>query len=406
MEAIVVTPDVVGHSHPIKKFRTQKSESAQIQVQDEELMDGLAPHPLPFSTLKALDQSYHNKALSFKAICIAGLGYKILDKDGNELPKPQVMIQANEKESFQEIMNKVALDFEELGNAYLEVHRPSANGKIIRIYHVPAENMYVTPDGDRYSQVINGTRVDFRPFNGKATKAMTKEIIHFQMPSNMSNYYGSPDWIGAVMAIVVDNSALEWNYRYFENNTIPNTAITVTGGALGEQVVQNIKQFFSDNFKGVSKAHSTLILQATEVGASIEFHEISKGIKDGDFNKLRQQLRDEIVSAHGVPPRVVGIVAGGSLGGGGEAYAQLQLFRDVLLAPKQKLFEAILNRTVMATFGDGVTIEFNQVDITVPSSGSDDTGGNPALAEHGVPNVSQRGTNATIENTEDGYSEA
>ena len=80
------------------------------------------------------------------------------------------------------------------------------------------------------------------------------------------------------------------------------------------------------------------------------------------FEKLFDKKTLEIVSAHGVPPRIVGIITAGSLGGGGEYQAQLKSLKEVTIRPKQVLVEETFNDTIFRDTGD--RIDFNEIDIT------------------------------------------
>jgi len=74
-----------------------------------------------------------------------------------------------------------------------------------------------------------------------------------------------------------------------------------------------------------------------------------------------------IVSAHGVPPRIVGIVTAGQLGGGGEADSQLRIFEEIDRAPERNRIEEFYNRTIIqdARFGEHKwNLEFNAIDTT------------------------------------------
>jgi hypothetical protein len=55
-------------------------------------------------------------------------------------------------------------------------------------------------------------------------------------------------------------------------------------------------------------------------------------------------------------------MAAGSLGGGGEVFGQLKLFKNITIAPQQRLLESVLNRTLFAD--SGYTIRFNSLDDT------------------------------------------
>jgi hypothetical protein len=79
--------------------------------------------------------------------------------------------------------------------------------------------------------------------------------------------------------------------------------------------------------------------------------------------KLRDQVRDEIVATYGVPPRKVGIMEAGSLGGQGAETGQDKTFRVNTCQPIAELVLEALNFTLLRAFGVvGWQLKFGDVD--------------------------------------------
>ncbi|GAG54586.1 unnamed protein product, partial [marine sediment metagenome] len=98
----------------------------------------------------------------------------------------------------------------------------------------------------------------------------------------------------------------------------------------------------------------------------IDFHRVTAEVEKMSFGDLLNMSRDEIISANGVPPRVMGISTPGKLGGGTEIRDELKLFKEITVRPKQKLREDRINMTVLAESGD--RIKFNEIDIAPPAA--------------------------------------
>ena len=337
---------------PITKESKQAKKSAILEYED---------HPLDFSAIKLLTNSYHRRALSFKATCTVGIGHKIyrgkepLDEDDY----PKIFKQANPNEDFVSVLTSVALDYFETGNGYLEIVR-NVKKEIAELYWIPSETVYIAKNKDSFYQIVDNKKVKFNRYGN--LNSDTSEVIHFRYPSNRSTFYGLPDWVDCVGPILLDYYAVEWNYRFFENNAIPPFAIIVEGGSLTTETEKKIKEFLESKLKGIENQHRALVISARGNDVKIRFEEIMKKIKDGEFMKLREQLRDEIISAHGVPPRILGVVAPGSLGGSGEALYQLKIFKEITIRPHLKVFESVLNKTLFKEHN--LKIKFEEIDIT------------------------------------------
>jgi len=331
------------------------------QPEDKSSHDDYAPHLTNLSVLKSIQNSYHTKALHFKATCNVGLGFKTLDENSDPLSDmPGILETANPMDSFQDIIMQAALDFEETGTGYLEVVR-DRKGDPAELYWIPSETMHQKKDRTRFIQRANRKETLFAPYGMERGEDMG-EIISFKYPTNKSPYYGSADWLGCVGSILLDQYAVEWNHNFFMNNAVPSYAVVIEGGEMSKAVEERIRDFLQQNLKGVANAHKMLLLPIRNKNVKVKFEEIMKRPTDGAFEKLRNQIRDEIISAHGVPPRLLGVISSGSLGGGGEAEQQLRIFKEISINPKQRLFESVINRTLGRDLG--FQIKFDGIDVT------------------------------------------
>lgn len=334
------------------------------QVEEDKIFGTYAKRPVDLEQIKAIENPYHTKAIHFKGVCTVGLGFSALNNKGEPIETvPDILNQANSLESFQEVINNVALDAEETGEGYLEVVR-NAKNEPQELYWVPAETVLLKLDKSLFRQKVREKEAFFYPY-GRKKKGGSKnygEIIRIKYPSNRSTYYGTPNWLGAVGSILLDQYAVDWNYRFFENNAIPSFAVIVEGGEFSPEVEAKIKDFLKQNYKGLDNAHKTLLLPIKNKDVKVKFEEIMKRPREGEFTKLRDQLRNDIISAHGVPPRLVGVITSGSLGGGGEAQQQLRIFKEISINPRQTLFESVINRTLGKDLN--FQIKFNEIDVT------------------------------------------
>ncbi len=346
----------------VKKASSQLSETIIKQ-------EGIVPHPINLAALKTIDNTYHHKAINFKAVAAVGLGFDLTDEKGDYISEekwPEFLIQANPLESFHEVILSAFMDFEEIGGGHLEVIQ-TRKGDPAELYWIPGETMHLNKSKDTFIQELNGKTVHFTPYGlKKMSKRAKNQVIRFKYPSNRSTYYGRPDWIGAVGSMILDALAVEWNYRFFKNNAIPALAVIVEGGEFDGPTKALVRDFLTQSVKGVDNAHKTLYLPINDPNVKVRFEKIMAEMKDGDFQKLRTSIRDEILSGHGVPPRIMGVVTSGSLGGGGEAEQQLKIFKEVSISPKQRLFESVINRTLLRD--KKMRIKFKGIDLSSDTS--------------------------------------
>lgn len=341
--------DLIENKSGVRKFKSAGREHSEIIT--------ISP-PYPFEKLAELYElnSYHSRAIQLKAALTCMSGFSLVSGSGAEPDEAYSDIlnwieehSAYSGNSFLTTVYNFCLDREIFGNAFLEVVR-NEKGEAAGFYHLPARHCGLIKDqqGIRLIQEIDGERSEFLRF-GSAEKGKS-EFVMLNNYHPKSAFYGIPDYIASIAAIVLDRSAVKFNIKRFDNNMVMEHIITVVGAAFGAGAKKDIKEFFTNNFAGIDNAGKSLLLEVdgrnkNDVG--IEVHKVSAEIKEGSYLELRKEIKEEIIAAHGVPPRLVGIAAPGQLGGSAEVKEQLRMFRDIVIKPRQKEVEFIFNNFIL-----------------------------------------------------------
>lgn len=257
-------------------------------------------------------------------------------------------------------MVSLGLDLEVYGNAFAEIVR--AGSKIIGLRYLPARTMYVHIQGG-YMQWVYAVDGDLTE-----VRFAQDEILHLKMPCPAGFHYSLPTWIGCHEMIELVFSAVRYNSSFFQNRAIPDYAIIAKGGQLGEKAKTAAKEFFQNEFKGVDNAHRALYM-TTNAGTELEFKKLTEDRKDADFLKLLDSSRERIITAHGVPPRMLGIVTAGALGGGGEVLGQMKLFERTTCVPRRRRM-AEQWEPVLRQLGIREQIGFEAFDINLDETGN------------------------------------
>ncbi|MDR2522549.1 MAG: phage portal protein [Synergistaceae bacterium] len=322
-----------------------------------EAADGTVCPPLPLAQILSLTYSnaFHTQCIALKVDMAVGLEY--------EAPKPvQTFLETvSSGDPFLELLQKAAFDWECMGNAYFEAAR-SRNGKIGELYHVHAQTVFVNVRGSRlagYVQEAGGAPVEFSVFGERSGR---NELFQFKRFTPLSTWYGLPDWVAALEALRLDQEKKAFYAAFFKNFAVPSYAVIMTGAEFSEEVENTVTRGLQQ-LKGVENAHKTMLLSVPfpKDEAEIRFEKLMVDLKDLPFEKLSQATREEILAAHGVPPRLVGIVTAGALGGGGEMEGQLLSFVEMKVKPRMRYLE---NRIKLILRDQGLPEEFTLKGIT------------------------------------------
>jgi PBSX family phage portal protein len=308
------------------------------------------------------NNTWHSRCCRLKAAVTVGLGYAFnliegLEEDKNELSKlVKFFKDCNPIETFVEVMGKFALDYESLGNAYLEIIR-NVKGDIVNLYHIPAQTIRVKKDRSGYVQVRDTRYVFFKNFgdqivyNIKGEKETSvpvneraTEVLHFFQYTPRSSYYGVPEWLTSASAMLGSEKAEDFNIQFFENNAVPQFAIIVKKASLGQPTKDTIANYFKKEIK--AKNHKTLVLEVPGEG-DLELKELATESKDSSFRFYRLDNRDEVIASHGVPPRMVGVISAGALGGKGDSDGQKEAFLTQIIQPRQAALNHRINKIII-----------------------------------------------------------
>lgn len=333
---------------PIIKARTA------YPAEGQGFANGLVYPPLSLAQILSLTYSnaFHTQCIALKADMAVGLEY--------EAPKPVETFLENVSggDPFLELLQKVVFDWECMGNGYFEVAR-SRRGQIGELYHVHAQTVFADVRQNHlagYVQEVDGA-VEFAPFGERNGQ---NELFQFKRYSPLSTWYGLPEWVAALEALRLDQEKKSFYAAFFKNFAVPSLAVVLTGAEFDEATEATIREGFKQ-VKGVDNAHKTMLLSVPFEGANISFEKLMVDLKDLPFEKLSQSTREEILAAHGVPPRLVGIVTAGALGGGGEMEGQMLSFVEMKVKPRMAYLQ---NRIKRLLRDQGLPEEFTLKGIT------------------------------------------
>lgn len=183
-------------------------------------------------------------------------------------------------------------------NAMVTSHaRIGQNSVPIELWPVRPDRITVTPDPFNFVKGYVYTAPD-----GERMPLDPHELGRIIMPNPRDPYRG----LGPVESILTDIDNVKfssaWNRAFFENSAEPGGVIQVPT-ALNDREFDRLRDQWSEDHKGVSKAHRVAILESDAKWVS---NSISH--RDMQFAEMRTVSRDVILEAWGFPKGMLGIV--------------------------------------------------------------------------------------------------
>jgi PBSX family phage portal protein len=313
----------------------------------------------------------HKACVDAKTVNIVGLGHRFVPLGNEREASPEnlavlehLFATCNPDMTFTEVMRAVWTDVECIGNGYLELTRNS-RGQIDGMYHVPGTTVRVKSDRHGFVQERDGQRRHFRTVGSwehtdPETGSVQNELVHFAKYTPLSSYYGVPDILPAVAAVLGDKAAREYNVDFFTHNAVPRMAIIVEGGQLSDEVLGQLKQFMESEVKG--QGHKTLVLDVPGRETKVRLEKLTVGSQDdAAFLDYRKANRDEVLLVHRVPPSKVTVVENANLANSRD---QDKTFREQVVRPEQRRIEYRFNRLIAEQFGIGDwAFRFRELDL-------------------------------------------
>lgn len=321
--------------------------------------------------------TWHRRCCIIKATTATAYGYTIISvtKDENKEDRARLvhfLQNCYEEGSLVDLLEKILKDYEALGNAYIEVLR-NLKGEIVGLNHVPALWVRILKNEIGYVYTEGDTPIFFKKFEdterrSKYTFEFTDdieeeatEIIAFKNYSISSPFYGIPDFITSLTAMKGLEEVAKYNLDFFSNATVARHILMFTGK---EELPPSVIESINNYLKGLKRVpHASLVIDAPPE-TELKDIRLTEDIEDASFLNYRNASKEEIITAHGVPPRMVSIMEAGRLGSGSEAEEQRKQFYELVISPLQRKLEYLINEKIIRR---GLGIHSYQIKLNNPS---------------------------------------
>jgi PBSX family phage portal protein len=271
----------------------------------------------------------------------------------------------SDEDTFQQILEKVAVDYEVYGNGYFEVGR-TVTGQIGFLGHIPASTIRVRLKRDGFIQIVGNRISFFRNFGASGPSPLTtderpNEIIHIKKYSPKSSFYGVPDSVACATAIVGDALASQYNVKFFDNSATPRSIVTMSGARLSARAEEKLFKFLQSSLRG--NPHRTLFipLPLDSEGNPVEFkiNKVDSESVDSSWETYRDRNKQDILLAHGVPLSRVG---GANENNTATSLSSDRMFKEQVVLPTQRIFEKAIGR-IVREITDAVVFDLNELTL-------------------------------------------
>ena len=297
-------------------------------------------------------------AIVSKSIAVAGQGLRT--ESGQE---SEILLNANEEESYDDIWNKIVLDYQIFTGYCLNVVWDNAGENIAAIYHVDYSKVrsgHIDKDTDRVeyywvcSDWSNYKRPHFKPkayhrYDPSKAKEYPSQILYYYNHTPSMLVYGLPSWSGCMTDVAIDVEISSYHLGHLKQGLTPGMLINMNSGIPTPEQRQSIFSQISDQWSGSENAGKFFLSFNESKETQTEIQTIEPTGSDY-YTQLESRITTRILSGFRITsPKIVGIYE--LAGGGGiknvtkdELIIDYELFKQQVVIPDTKVLLKAFNR--------------------------------------------------------------
>jgi len=164
-------------------------------------------------------------------------------------------------------------------------------------------------------------------------------VFHLIEPDINQELYGLPEYLSALNSAWLNEAATLFRRKYYQNGAHAGYILYMTDAAQSSSDVDRMRQAMRDT-KGLGNFRNLFMYAPNGKPDGIKILPLSEVATKDDFFNIKKASRDDLLSAHRVPPQMMGIIPDNS-GGFGDAVKASQVFVRNELTPLQERLKEI-----------------------------------------------------------------
>ena len=314
--------------------------------------------------------SLYNQS-SIHASCINSI-VQAVTGDGLVTENEEILKVANrDGESWNDIYNKVALDYKLFGGYALEIIYSRDRSKIAEIYHVDFSHVRAMEKNDRNK--IPGYYISSEwkpiwnynisqddkelpqlpPFNLNKRNEEAKQLLYHNPYRPGQGYYPLPDYVGGSKVIDLDQEVDNFHISNIKNGLAPSLAITTYTNANDEERMA-IENMLRLQYEGTSNAGNMLYMDVADPSLKPDITPIPQNGADDYYTTLNDVVSQKILTSHRITsPMLLGIKSNTGLGNNAEEIeTSYRLFLNTVVLPFQQSILGVFEGLLEFNYGD------------------------------------------------------
>ena len=208
----------------------------------------------------------------------------------------------------------------------------SETGRVLKLEASPAKYTRRGVELDTYWYV---------PTFSNPHQFMPGSVFHLLEPDINQELYGMPEYLSALNSAWLNESATLFRRKYYQNGAHAGYIMYVTDAAQSSTDVEELRQAMRSS-KGLGNFKNLFFYAPNGKADGIKIVPLSEVATKDDFFNIKKVSAEDLLSAHRVPPQMMGMMPNNA-GGFGDVMKAAQVFVRNELTPLQERIKAINN---------------------------------------------------------------
>ncbi|WP_392565153.1 phage portal protein [Utexia brackfieldae] len=152
-------------------------------------------------------------------------------------------------------------------------------------------------------------------------------IWHLLMPEINQEIYGVPEYLSALNSVWLDNSATVFRQRYYKNGSHAGFILYLSNPSHNEKDIEELKKALQ-NSKGPGNFRNLLMYAPNGKPDGLKLIPVGEVAAKDNFADIKSVSQDDILTAHRVPPSLMGITPKNTGGFGDPEKASIVFARN------------------------------------------------------------------------------
>jgi len=287
----------------------------------------------------------------------------------------------------QEELKRVTFDLKLYGNGAFQVYWNDDHTKVIKLYHVPiqnlrAEKIYSNPKVENYYYCTDWN--DQRAVRNKkkipafGTSEDKFEILYIKNYCPGLYYYSLPDWVSALQLAVSEGEISNLHFNNITNGFLPAVMINFNNGVPAPEERQTIEDLLQAKFTGTDNAGRFMVSFNDDANNKPTIDTINVDNLHEKYQYVAEYIQDRILVAHRITsPLLFGIrtANNGFSSQSEEMKTAFSILQTMTIAPFQNLLLNSLDVVFTKGGYDDTQLYFEQLTpLVILSTTAEETG--------------------------------